>query len=105
MTVNGTWTTVTPTLGIASVTLAVSALPVGVRYAWHDFVECVLANNDSLPMGPFKESKLASTRTSTQTPAPVKGSPIQTPPMGFNSWNFYHCNIDENEIKHIADAM
>ena len=25
--------------------------------------------------------------------------------MGFNSWNFYHCNIDENTVKAIADAM
>jgi hypothetical protein len=28
-----------------------------------------------------------------------KDAPIQSPPLGFNSWNFYHCNIDENEIK------
>ena len=28
-----------------------------------------------------------------------------TPPMGWNSWNFYHCNIDENKIKQMADAM
>ena len=25
--------------------------------------------------------------------------------MGFNSWNFYHCNIDESLVKSIADAM
>lgn len=29
----------------------------------------------------------------------------QTPPMGWNSWNKFACNIDENLIKTIADAM
>lgn len=29
----------------------------------------------------------------------------QTPPMGWNSWNKFACNIDENLIREIADAM
>lgn len=28
-----------------------------------------------------------------------------TPPMGWNSWNHFHCHIDENLIKQTADAM
>ncbi len=28
-----------------------------------------------------------------------------TPPMGWNSWNHYHCNINETIIKQTADAM
>jgi len=28
-----------------------------------------------------------------------------SPPMGFNSWNFYHCNIDENTVKAVIDAI
>jgi alpha-galactosidase len=28
-----------------------------------------------------------------------------TPPMGWNSWNKFACNVDENMIKEIADAM
>jgi|GEM_PF-2562564 len=28
-----------------------------------------------------------------------------TPPMGWNSWNKFACNIDENLIKSVADAM
>jgi alpha-galactosidase len=28
-----------------------------------------------------------------------------TPPMGWNSWNKFACNVDENMIKQIADAM
>eukprot|EP00656_Telonema_subtile_P039805 TRINITY_DN44889_c0_g2_i1.p1 TRINITY_DN44889_c0_g2~~TRINITY_DN44889_c0_g2_i1.p1 ORF type:complete len:327 (+),score=91.75 TRINITY_DN44889_c0_g2_i1:704-1684(+) len=41
--------------------------------------------------------------TSVQQSAPATG--IQRPPMGFNSWNFYHCNIDENVLKAVMDAM
>lgn len=29
----------------------------------------------------------------------------ETPPMGWNSWNKFACNIDENLIRAIADAM
>ena len=28
-----------------------------------------------------------------------------TPPMGWNSWNKFQCNVDENLIKQVADAM
>jgi alpha-galactosidase len=28
-----------------------------------------------------------------------------TPPMGWNSWNIFHCDIDETKIKQMADAM
>ncbi|MDB5054558.1 MAG: Alpha-galactosidase [Bacilli bacterium] len=28
-----------------------------------------------------------------------------TPPMGWNSWNFYACNVDETKIKTAADAL
>ncbi|XP_031405460.1 alpha-galactosidase-like isoform X3 [Punica granatum] len=29
----------------------------------------------------------------------------RTPPMGWNSWNHFHCHIDEKLIKETADAM
>ncbi|RYD84331.1 MAG: glycoside hydrolase family 27 protein, partial [Sphingobacteriales bacterium] len=28
-----------------------------------------------------------------------------TPPMGWNSWNKFACNVDEKMIKEVADAM
>ena len=28
-----------------------------------------------------------------------------TPPMGWNSWNFYNCNINEEKVKRMVDAM
>ncbi|HLP41851.1 MAG TPA: hypothetical protein VK465_10120, partial [Fibrobacteria bacterium] len=33
------------------------------------------------------------------------GQSARTPPMGWNSWNTFAGNIDENKIKQIADAM
>ena len=40
--------------------------------------------------------------------APVLAHPdslVLTPPLGWNSWNVFHENINENQIKEIADAM
>ncbi len=37
-------------------------------------------------------------------PRPSNGL-VQTPPMGWNSWNKFGCNIDETKIKAQADAM
>jgi alpha-galactosidase len=28
-----------------------------------------------------------------------------TPPMGWNSWNFYNCNINEEKVKRMVDAV
>ncbi len=30
---------------------------------------------------------------------------VKTPPLGWNSWNVFHENINENQIKEIVDAM
>ena len=75
----------------------------GVRYAWRDFVECALYNGDLLPMGPFLHMLSEKAELKQQLEEPR--SRIQRPPMGFNSWNFYHCNIDENTVKAIVDAI
>jgi len=76
-----------------------------VRYAWLDYVECVLQNGDGLPAGPFRRSlRSAAPESFTQSDSKL-GAAISSPPMGFNSWNFYHCNIDENTVKAVVDAM
>jgi hypothetical protein len=68
-------------------------------------------NEDGLPMGPWWHNfsaaeedgliqlKLTEKRRLGQNP------PITRPPMGFNSWNAYHCNIDENVVRATAQAM
>ena len=35
----------------------------------------------------------------------VRNSLAQTPPMGWNSWNKFACNVSEDLIKGMADAM
>lgn len=89
-----------------------------VRYAWSDYVDCVLENSEGLVTSPFLHP-VPPPESSTRNPAlrrqggaaasvpEAANSPpsIRTPPMGFNSWNFYHCNIDENTVRAIADAM
>jgi hypothetical protein len=93
-------------------------------------------NADGLPAGPFWVN-VSSSGASPRLPGRVRNQPIQSPPMGFNSWNVrawspaalhfllprgpehpraagagggrrmqgYHCNIDENIVRKVAQAM
>ena len=38
-------------------------------------------------------------------PGPASPAPVLTPPMGWNSWNTFGCDIDEGKIKASADAL
>ena len=38
-------------------------------------------------------------------PDSIFNSLAQTPPMGWNSWNKFGCNVSEDLIKEMADAM
>jgi hypothetical protein len=74
---------------------ASSTAPTRVRYAWADYVDCVLVNSDGLPAGPFvanvSSTRAAETREPTKkltdapTKEPTKGL-IQSPPLGTNTW-------------------
>ena len=41
----------------------------------------------------------------TALPPPAVDGVAATPPMGFNTWNSYHCNVDENILRRVADAF
>eukprot|EP01064_Diplonema_japonicum_P004283 TRINITY_DN1279_c0_g2_i1.p1 TRINITY_DN1279_c0_g2~~TRINITY_DN1279_c0_g2_i1.p1 ORF type:complete len:890 (+),score=242.98 TRINITY_DN1279_c0_g2_i1:48-2672(+) len=88
-----------------SLTNPAAGTPTAVRYASTDFVECILQNGDGLPMGPFSHSFTTREEEEPTIRRNVKGGMIQSPPMGFNSWNFYHCNIDEVTVKAVIDVM
>ncbi|MCP9223535.1 glycoside hydrolase family 27 protein [Erythrobacter sp. LQ02-29] len=49
----------------------------------------------------------ASTSLATVPPVAAQEAPMlaATPPMGWNSWNHYGCEIDEELIRRTADAM
>jgi alpha-galactosidase len=46
-----------------------------------------------------------ASRDAASAPAPVPGILAATPPMGWNSWNTFGCNVSEVLIKSMADAM
>ncbi|MEV4054800.1 ricin-type beta-trefoil lectin domain protein [Amycolatopsis sp. NPDC049688] len=50
---------------------------------------------------------LALSVTAPATPAAVAapGSPALTPPLGWNSWNSFGCNVSETTVRQAADAM
>src|SRR5688572_19657564 len=41
----------------------------------------------------------------SQDPARTANGLAQTPPMGWNSWNKFGCDIDETIVRRVADAM
>ena len=41
----------------------------------------------------------------TAAPAPTVEEPAPLPPLGWNSWNTFYCNIDEQMIRQTADSM
>lgn len=90
-----------------TVTLKAAGKVDAVRYAFADYVDCVLVNNDSLPLAPFIVNVTRASGPREVAPRTSAGSTIaiQSPPMGFNSWNFYHCNIDENIVKAMVDTF
>jgi hypothetical protein len=114
--------------GMSSVTLT---LPEGhaalrVRYAHQMYPQCVLSNSRQLIAGPFVSNVTQQTKQEQTQPADDRRQSLLsshsfppsrlttdaltdgialTPPMGFNSWNFYHCNIDERAIRQIAQTL
>ncbi|KAJ9469111.1 putative alpha-galactosidase [Diplonema papillatum] len=89
---------------------------VSLRYAWADFVDCVLVNGDNLPAGPFVWNFTNGSAPAAPSAADVRAAegaagytPLRAAPtkpaFGYNTWNYYHCNIDENSIRAIVDAM
>eukprot|EP00117_Sycon_ciliatum_P036047 scpid34671/ scgid27197/ Alpha-galactosidase; Alpha-D-galactoside galactohydrolase; Melibiase len=112
---NVTWMKAEPKLGTSSVELIV---PAGkavkfVRLDISNFPGCALFNNAQLPATPFikevvswqEEQVLREQDVRKTSPTYTETEDLTTPPMGFNSWNFYHCNIDERIVMKTADAF
>lgn len=61
-------------------------VPTQVRFAWADYVDCVLVNSDDLPSAPFVLN-LTATKTSISDTVPLSPrNMIQSPPMGTNTY-------------------
>ncbi|KAK2360102.1 alpha-galactosidase [Trifolium repens] len=78
-----------------------------VVFAFCIFV--VLLNIASIPTSTAARS-LGNNKTNMSTPHKVKSYMLEnglghTPPMGWNSWNHFGCDINESLIRDTADAM
>jgi hypothetical protein len=101
---NATAVTLTDGSMVVQGTAPGGAAPTSVRYAYSNFPQCALFNADQLPAGPFVlpvAAAAAQTTASREAPKP----PVQTPPMGLNSWNSFHCNVDERKMRGMIDAL
>lgn len=72
-----------------------------VRFGHAATLSCALYNAVGLPMAAFamqvkNDNSLALARG--QDTHAARSAVVRPPPMGFNSWNFYHCNINENTV-------
>ena len=84
-----------------------------VRYAYANYPQCAIYNSDKLPAGPFVasltaavvEKKTTAIKKKMVVTAASPVAPCQTPPMGLNSWNGFHCNVDERKMRAMADAL
>eukprot|EP01083_Nonionella_stella_P020814 57738_1 len=79
-----------------------------IRYAWSNFVECAVTRDGSaIPSTPFLiDINGISAPVLTDRHVTIKTSQAaMTPPMGFNHWNFAHCNIDERLALTVAEFM
>lgn len=87
------------------------AAPTSVRYAYANYPQCALYNKHGLPAGPFVTALPSADSPSQQTSsqrsegreavvaAAAPTGPVTTPPMGLNSWNAFHCNVDERKMR------
>eukprot|EP01084_Bolivina_argentea_P159298 277442_1 len=84
-----------------------------VRYAYANFVQCaVFRNGLNIPSAPFmrninhnKNAQKPLQESLNMFPHMHGTRAAQTPPMGFNHWNFAHCNIDERISFKVAQFM
>ena len=82
-----------------------------VRHAYANYPQCALYNKYDLPSGPFVlalDKAVAPALMEISSPVtgvnPIPGVAL-TPPMGVNSWNAFHCNVDERKMRSMADAL
>lgn len=78
-----------------------------VRYAHANYPQCALYNSDGLPAGPFvlNTTQPASAAVNGGAAGGDAAPWLNAPPMGLNSWNSLHCNVDERKARGMADAL
>eukprot|EP01060_Flectonema_neradi_P007276 TRINITY_DN15044_c0_g1_i1.p1 TRINITY_DN15044_c0_g1~~TRINITY_DN15044_c0_g1_i1.p1 ORF type:complete len:919 (+),score=125.18 TRINITY_DN15044_c0_g1_i1:59-2815(+) len=72
-----------------------------IRYSYGNFVGCTVANSNNLPGSPFMFTFDGEEKQRNV----IKDKAIYGPPMGWDSWNFAHCNVDEQMAISVIEAM
>jgi sialate O-acetylesterase len=80
-----------------------ASAPTSIRHAYANYPQCALYNKAKLPASPFVIAITTGARATIA--APSTGTVAATPPMGLNSWNGFHCNVDERKMRAMADAL
>lgn len=82
------------------------AVPTAVRHAYANYPQCALYNSYGLPASPFLSAVDAGSVAKTfDAKATRPFATTATPPMGVNSWNSFHCNVDERKMRGMANAL
>lgn len=115
---NATWTGVPAgSVSVAGSSITLAGVPShaeAVRTNYEGYPECVPSNDNGLVAQPAVINVTAPAADSQSSTAPAStqsrsfggpGHVAVTPPMGFNSWNYYHCNVDERALKQIAQKL
>ena len=96
----------------ASFEMASAAAIAQVRLGLAGRPSCFVLNANRLPPLPFVANVSAPTDAATSQPsADVKPAPpawlppARLPPLGFNTWNRWHCWVDESLLRRTADLM
>ncbi|MBV6644285.1 MAG: NPCBM/NEW2 domain-containing protein [Cyclobacteriaceae bacterium] len=93
-----------PATGLMPKDYSISGLPDGLAYDKHTgIISGQVLRRGTYPLALKVTNKLASTESTMKL---VVGDQLSlTPPMGWNSWNVFGSDIDQNKIKRMADAM
>lgn len=97
----------------------ISGVPTSVRHAYANFPQCALVNSHGLPASPFVVELATAESTDLSTALADNAAVASTPPLGWNSWNSFHCNVgrficwflilsrasDERKLRGMADAL
>ena len=81
---------------------SINTNPTRIRYAWGNYVGCTVASKDELPASPFV-FKFLNSISKLKMKTIIKND--EGPPMGWNSWNFAHCNVDEEMAISMINTM
>jgi alpha-galactosidase len=75
------------------------------RRRWLSLLAATALTTSMLAVGPAAGAAAPATTEATAAVEPTVEEPAPLPPLGWNSWNTFYCNINEQMVRETADAM